>query len=149
VSHEKSLEERLVSVTQDPHFSHFRARHRYSAAPMNAIRGAIQVDEDTPDAIGRAVEKLCGAITRENGLAPSEIISAIFTLTPDLCSSFPAAAARRQGWGDVPMICAQEIGVPGALARVCRVLLHVRRDGPVAHVYLEGARVLRPDLAKP
>jgi chorismate mutase len=116
---------------------------------MNAIRGAIQIDEDTPDAIARAVEKLCGAITRENQLAPTEIISAIFTLTPDLSSAFPALAARRQGWGDVPMLCAQEIPVKGALARVCRVLLHVRREGPIVHVYLEGARALRPDLASP
>ena len=116
---------------------------------MNAIRGAIQVDEDTPDAIARAVEKLCAEITRENQLAPSEIISAIFTLTPDLSSAFPALSARRQGWGDVPMICAQEVPVPGALARVCRVLLHVRRSSPVVHVYLDGARALRPDLAKP
>jgi len=115
---------------------------------MNAIRGAIQIDEDTPEAIARAVEKLCAEITRENQLTASEIVSAIFTLTPDLCSAFPALAARRQGWGDVPMICAQEIPVPGALVRVCRVLLHVRRDGPVVHVYLEGARMLRPDLAR-
>ena len=116
---------------------------------MNAIRGAIQIDEDTPDAIGRAVEKLCAEISGQNQLAPTEIISAIFTLTPDLSSAFPAASARRQGWGDVPMICAQEIAVPGALPRVCRVLLHVRRDKAVTHVYLEGARALRPDLAKP
>jgi chorismate mutase len=115
---------------------------------MNAIRGAITVDEDTPAAIGRAVETLCAEISRANQLAPAEIVSAIFTLTPDLSSAFPALAARRQGWGEVPMLCAQEIAVPGALARVCRVLLHVRRDQPVVHVYLEGARALRPDLAK-
>ncbi len=115
---------------------------------MIAIRGAIQVSEDTPEAIHRAVEELCGAITEANGLAASEIVSAIFTLTPDLSSAFPAQAARRQGWGDVPMLCAQEIGVPGALPRVCRVLLHVRCDRLPHHVYLGGAQALRPDLAR-
>lgn len=116
---------------------------------MNAIRGAIQIDQDTPQAIASAVGKLCAGISRENNLDPSEIVSAIFTLTPDLTSAFPALAAREQGWGEVPMLCAQEIPVPGALPRVCRVLLHVRRDQPVVHVYLEGASALRPDLAKP
>lgn len=117
--------------------------------PMIAIRGAIQVDEDTPDAIGRAVETLCAEITRENTLAPDEIVSAIFTLTDDLRAAFPASAARRQGWGDVPMICARELDVPNALPRVCRVMLHVNRTARGQHVYLGGARVLRPDLAKP
>jgi len=143
--HEETLEERLVAGTQD---SHLAALHRYSAGSMNAIRGAIQIDEDTPDAIARAVEKLCVEISRENQLDPAEIVSAIFTLTPDLHSAFPALSARAQGWGEVPMLCAQEIPVPGALPRVCRVLLHVRRDKPVVHVYLDGARTLRPDLAK-
>jgi chorismate mutase len=114
---------------------------------MIAIRGAIQVDEDTREAITSAAAALCVAITRENQLDPANIISAIFTLTPDLHADFPARAAREQGWGDVPMICAQEIGVPGALPRVCRVLLHVDAPGPPRHVYLGGAAALRPDLA--
>lgn len=117
--------------------------------PMIAIRGAIQIDVDTAEAIGRAVESLCAEITRANALAPDEIVSAIFTLTPDLHAAFPALSARKQGWGDVPMICARELDVPGSLPRVCRVLLHVDRVEKGQHVYLGGARALRPDLARP
>lgn len=120
---------------------------------MIAIRGAIQIDEDTAESIGRAVESLCAEITRANTLDPEEIISAIFTLTPDLHAAFPALSARKQGWGDVPMICARELDVPGSLPRVCRVLLHVNRTASRTargtHVYLGGARALRPDLARP
>jgi chorismate mutase len=114
--------------------------------PMIALRGAVQIDEDTREAIDAAVEELCAELTRANDLDPSEIISAIFTLTPDLHAAFPAQAARAQGWGEVPMICAQEIAVAGMVPRICRVLLHVHRTKPGQHVYLRGARALRPDL---
>jgi chorismate mutase len=116
---------------------------------MIAIRGAIQIEQNTAGAIGRAVDELCGEITRLNALRSEEIVSAFFTMTPDLNAAFPALSARRFGWGEVPMICAREIDVPGAVPRVCRVMLHVRRESPAQHVYLGGARVLRPDLAKP
>jgi chorismate mutase len=115
---------------------------------MIAIRGAIQIDEDTPEAIGSAVELLCAELTRDNALSADDIVSAIFTLTPDLNAAFPALSARKQGWGDVPMICARELSVPGSLPRVCRVLLHVNRTEKGKHVYLGGARALRPDLAR-
>lgn len=116
---------------------------------MIAIRGAVQVDRDDAESIASAVSELCAAIDAANDLMPDEIVSAIFTLTPDLVSAFPAATARKRGWGDVPMICAQEIPVPGALPRCCRVLLHVNRDGASPkHVYLGGAAALRPDLAR-
>src|SRR5690349_5638067 len=97
---------------------------------MRAIRGAIQIDHDTREAIDAAVHQLCTAIVSDNALTADRIVSAIFTLTPDLHADFPARAAREFGWGDVPMICAQEIPVPGALPRVCRVLLHVEGDAP-------------------
>ncbi len=114
---------------------------------MRAIRGAISVDADTPEAIRDAVSELVLAVQELNGLAPADIVSAIFTLTPDLRADFPAKAARERGWGSVPMLCAQEIAVPGAPARICRLLVHARgRIGPVRHVYLKEARVLRPDL---
>jgi chorismate mutase len=113
-----------------------------------AIRGAIQVDRDSPEAISTAVASLCGGLLQANGLTPSRIVSAIFTLTPDLASAFPARAAREQGWRDVPMICAQEIPVPDAPPRICRVLVFVSGRGQARHVYLNGALVLlRPDLA--
>ena len=115
---------------------------------MFAVRGAIQVNKDSPDSISTAVASLCGGLTRANRLSPSRIVSAIFTLTPDLSSAFPARAAREQGWNDVPMICAQEIPVPDAPPRIVRVLVFVRGRGEARHVYLNGALdLLRPDLA--
>jgi chorismate mutase len=86
-----------------------------------------------------------------NRLDSREIASAWFTTTPDLTSCFPAYAGRRLGWIDVPLICAAEIAVPGALAGVIRVLLHYNTDLPQAamhHVYLRGAVVLRQDLVE-
>ncbi len=116
---------------------------------MRAIRGAIQVERNTAAAISAAVAALCRAVSRANGLAPARIVSAIFTLTPDLCADFPARAAREHGWNDVPMLCAQEIPVPGAPPRICRVLLHARGRRKPRHVYLGGALdLLRPDLAR-
>jgi len=113
-----------------------------------AIRGAIQVDEDSPKAIFSAVASLCDGLTRANRLVPSRIVSAIFTLTPDLSSAFPARAAREQGWQDVPMICAGEIPVPDAPPRICRVLVLARGRREPRHVYLNGALdLLRPDLS--
>ena len=113
---------------------------------MRAIRGAISVDANTADAIGSAVADLVQAVCAANELDPADIVSALFTLTPDLDAEFPAKAARMQGWTQVPMMCAQEIPVPGAPPRICRVLVHVRGRSSVKHVYLRQARVLRPDL---
>jgi chorismate mutase len=113
---------------------------------MRAIRGAITVEANTPEAIGAAVKELVEAVARENGLAPADIVSAIFTLTPDLDADFPARPAREAGWREVPMICAREIGVPGALPRVCRLILHAKGRKAPHHIYLREARVLRPDL---
>jgi chorismate mutase len=113
---------------------------------MFAIRGAIQVERDSVEAIRAAVRALCERLLEENRLPHSRILSAIFTLTPDLTAGFPASAAREAGWGTVPMLCAQEIPVPGAPARICRVLLHVTGTGRPRHVYMAGAEALRPDL---
>jgi chorismate mutase len=87
----------------------------------------------------------------ENAFDPEDVASALFTLTPDLRSQFPAAAARRMGWTLVPLLNFTEIGVPGGLERCIRVLLHVNTDKSsreIVHVYLDGARVLRPDLTR-
>ena len=89
-------------------------------------------------------------IVRRNAIAHEDIISAVFSVTDDLRSEFPAHAARELGWADVPLLCTMEIPVPGALGRCIRVLLHAETDVPrpsLRHVYLRGARVLRPDLA--
>ncbi|MEP6691594.1 MAG: chorismate mutase [Gemmatimonadaceae bacterium] len=117
---------------------------------MRAIRGATTVAADRADLLGDATRELIGEIVRRNALAPADVISAIFTVTDDLRSDFPARAARALGWADVPLLCTVEIPVSGALARCIRVLLHVesaRARDAIVHVYLRDARALRPDLA--
>ncbi len=114
---------------------------------LKAIRGAATVRDNTVEDITATTQQLVREIMATNNLSVGQIISAIFTLTPDLNAAFPATAARALGWTDVPMMCAQEIGVPGALAQVVRVLLHVDTPGPVHHVYQGGTAALRPDWA--
>lgn len=114
---------------------------------MRGVRGAIVVPEDTREAVLDATTRLVSAMMERNALEPSDLVSVIFTATPDLRSAFPAAAARRMGLTDVPLLCAAEIDVEDAMARVVRVLMHVRAEGemPVTHVYLDGAESLRDD----
>ena len=121
-----------------------------SAVQLRALRGATTVRADAPADVAEAVRELLAAIVRVNDLAPDDVLSAIFSATPDVRSLYPAAVARGMGWHDVPMLCVAEMDVAGAPARCVRVLLHVavpadRRPGAV---YLRGARVLRPDLAR-
>lgn len=116
---------------------------------MRAIRGAITVERDEPDAIVGATEELLRTMLERNAVAPGDVVSIIFTATPDLTSEFPAPAARRLGLADVPLLCAAEIDVAGALPRCVRILLHiVGGDGSerARHVYLREARRLRSDL---
>jgi chorismate mutase len=117
---------------------------------LGAIRGATTVDEDEPTVIRAATAELLRRIVALNDLASSDIISALFTVTPDLRSAFPAHAARELGWNDVALLCTMEIPVPGAIQRCIRVLLHVDTSTPrkqLRHVYLRGARSLRPEWA--
>ena len=116
---------------------------------VRAVRGAIQTDADDRDAIIEATAELVRAVLDRNGLAADALISVVFTATPDLHSEFPAYAARQMGITDVPLLCAAEIDVPGAMPRVLRLLAHVETDRPraeVRHVYLRGAAALRTDL---
>jgi len=118
--------------------------------PVRGVRGAIQVERDDETVLLDATERLLREIVAENGISPDDIASALFTLTPDLRAQFPAVAARRMGWTLVPLLNFTEIGVPGGLPRTIRVLIHVnteKRQDEIVHVYLDGARVLRPDLA--
>jgi chorismate mutase len=118
---------------------------------VRGIRGAITVERDEPELLLDATETLLRTIVAENQFVPDDIASALFTLTPDLRSQFPAAAARRIGWTLVPLLNFTEIGVPGGLERCVRVLIHVNTEKSahdIIHVYLEGARVLRPDLRR-
>ena len=97
-----------------------------------------------------AVRELLDALLEGNGLGNDAVVSAVFSVTPDLTSGFPALAAREAGWSSVPLLCTAEIAVPGALPRCIRVLLHVRAlagQSPV-HAYLRDARGLRPDLQR-
>lgn len=116
----------------------------------HAIRGAISVDENDPRQIAEATRELLGEIVERNSLETDEVVSVLFTLTPDLTSAFPALAARAMGWVDVPLLCAAEIPVPGSLALCLRTLVQVELRAPRrldTHVYLGKAVVLRPDLA--
>lgn len=116
---------------------------------VRALRGATIVAEDTEAQITERVQELLTEVLARNGITLDDVISVIFTATPDLVAMFPAAAARDIGFGAVPLLCASEIPVPGAMARVIRVLMHVTTERPPAdlrHVYLHGAQVLRDDL---
>jgi chorismate mutase len=115
---------------------------------LHALRGAITADRNEAQEILAATTELMGALIERNALAPQDIVSCIFTVTDDLNAEFPAVAARALGFEGVPLLCAREIPVPGALPRVIRVLIHYYPpDGNGAnHVYLRGAEALRADL---
>ena len=115
---------------------------------VRGIRGATTVDADTRDAILAATRELLEAIVLANGVDPDEVASAVFTTTRDLTAEYPARAARDLGWSNVPLLGATEMSVPGGLPRCIRVLLHVNTRRPASnmkHIYLRGARALRPD----
>ena len=114
-----------------------------------ALRGANTVTENTAEAILKATDTLMREILSRNTLHSDALVSCIFTLTPDLDAEFPAVAAREMGLSMVPLLCAREIPVPGALPKVIRVLIHAYKpDGtPPEHVYLGEAVKLRLDLA--
>ncbi|HLO33179.1 MAG TPA: chorismate mutase [Anaerolineales bacterium] len=118
--------------------------------PIRGIRGATTVSADEPDLILQATRELLEVILAENeGMQPEDVASAIFTVTGDLVSTFPAQGARQMGWGLVPMLCGREIPVPDSLPRVIRVLVHWNTEIPqseIVHVYLREAIKLRPDL---
>jgi chorismate mutase len=119
--------------------------------PVRAIRGAVQVDANEPEPIIEATAELVAEVMARNDLVTDDVISVIFTATPDLTAEFPALAARKTGFQDVPLLCATEINVPAAMPRVVRLLMHVETQRPrseVRHVYLRGAGALRLDIAQ-
>lgn len=116
---------------------------------MRAVRGAICLTADDADEMREAVGALVCEMLERNGLVPADLVSVILTATPDLRSAFPAEGARSCGLVDVPLLCAQEMDVVGAMPRVVRVLMHVTAEVPeVTHVYLRGAEALRQDLQR-
>lgn len=118
---------------------------------VRAVRGAVDVAANTPEAIAEATGRLLLAICEANDITEAAVISAFFTQTTDLDADYPAAAARALGWTDVPLLDAQELEVATGMPRVIRVLLHIEsergRDG-IRHVYLGKAAGLRPDLGR-
>jgi chorismate mutase len=116
---------------------------------LAALRGATTIERDDADRIVAGTAELLATLLERNGVAARDLVSVTFTATPDLTAEFPAAAARRIGISDVPLLCAREIDVPGAIPRCIRVLVHLytrRARGELRHVYLRGARQLRTDL---
>jgi chorismate mutase len=114
------------------------------------IRGATTAVANTAEDILEVTDELMRILIHLNDLEPDDIVSAIFTTTPDLTATFPALAARNIGWTEVPLICSHEMNVPGSLQKAVRVLLHVnttRSAKEIRHVYLKGAQQLRPEWA--
>ena len=119
---------------------------------VRGVRGASTVAQNSKADIVQETKALLLAMMTENGILLEDIASILFTLTPDLDAEFPAFAAREMGFSEVPLICAAEIPVPGALAHCIRILIHWNTDksgADIQHVYLKGATALRPDKTKP
>jgi len=115
------------------------------------IRGATSVESNEPAAIHAATRELLERIVAANGLHADDLAGVIFTATADLDAAYPARAARDLGWAHVPLLCMQEMAVPGSLPRCIRVLLFWNTDRSpqqIQHVYLGSARTLRPDLVE-
>lgn len=118
---------------------------------MRAIRGAIQVAADDREMILDATAELVAEVLDRNGLTADDVISVIFSATPDLSAEFPALAARKIGFQEVPLLCCAEIAVPGSMPRVVRLMMHVQTErdrADIQHVYLRGAVALRLDIAQ-
>jgi len=116
---------------------------------VRGIRGATTVRQDNAVEIMEATSELLLIMQKENGFKVEEIASALFTVTSDIRSAFPAAAARSIGWDRVPLMCFQEIEVPGSLPFCIRVMLHVntnKNQEEIKHIYLREAQSLRTDL---
>lgn len=118
---------------------------------VRGIRGATTVEADVPAEILAATRELLEHLIRANAIHEfEEIVSAVFTTTCDLTSTFPAEAARAIGMNQVPLLCACEIPVKNSMARCIRVLLHVnteKKQSEIVHVYLHEAKKLRPDVS--
>ena len=118
---------------------------------VRGVRGATTVERNTAEAIVEAARELLDEVVRRNEIKAEDVASAWFSTTRDLDAEFPAVAARRElGWDHVALMCSHEIDVPGSLPGCLRLLLHIntqRSQQDLQHVYLRGAKVLRPDVA--
>src|SRR5438874_9376794 len=114
-----------------------------------ALRGAITLDADTRDEVSEKTQRLVKEMLARNDVNHDDLVSIIFTATDDITSEFPATAARALGLGDVPLLCARELGIAHGMPLAIRVLMHFYGEQPrdeLHHVYLERARTLRDDL---
>lgn len=118
---------------------------------VRAVRGAITVENNDKQEIFDATKELMQEMIKANKLEHDDMISLIFTVTPDLDACFPAAAAREIGFSDIPLMCMNEIPVVGALPKCVRILMHTNSDkklSDIQHIYLREAVNLRRDLVK-
>jgi len=116
---------------------------------VRGVRGATQLEQDTPENMREAVGELLAAMLERNEVESESIASIFFTATSDIHSIFPATAARDFELSQVPLMCAQELDIEGALPRAIRILMHInteKKQNEIVHLYLRGAKVLRPDL---
>tara|TARA_B100000686_G_scaffold327045_1_gene385545 strand:+ start:152 stop:520 length:369 start_codon:yes stop_codon:yes gene_type:complete len=119
--------------------------------PVRGVRGAITASENSKEAILSATKKLLEKMIVSNKIQKNDIASAFFTTTTDLNAEFPAVAARQLGWTTVPLMCGNEMAVPGSLQKVIRVMLHLNTDQSpedIQHIYLGEAQSLRPELGR-
>jgi chorismate mutase len=119
------------------------------SAQLQGLRGATTCASDTPEEIEGATQELLRGMMDRNDLSHDDVVSVIFTTTTDLTSAFPATGARGVGFGDIPLLCASEINVPGSMPLCVRILMHVyttRSRTELRHVYLRNAQGLRDDL---
>ncbi len=124
---------------------------RTPVTAVRAIRGAIQLDVDEREHVLSSTRELVSSVLESNALTKDDVISIMFTATPDVRSEFPAVAARELGLGDVPLMCTQELNITGAMPMVIRMMAHVNTTltrEQITHVYLRGAAALRRDLAQ-
>jgi len=120
-----------------------------SSPTVRGLRGASSCTANTVEEITDVTQELLLAMLERNDVSHDDVVSVLFTTTTDLTATFPATAARGVGFGDIPLLCASEINVPGAKPLTVRVLMHVyteRARGELRHVYLRGAQTLRDDL---
>jgi chorismate mutase len=124
---------------------------RTPVSAVRAIRGAIQLQVDEREHVLSSTRELVSSVLESNSLTAADVISILFTATPDVHSEFPAVAARELGLGDVPLMCTQELDIAGAMPMVIRLMAHVNTTlsrEQITHVYLRGAAALRRDLAQ-
>jgi chorismate mutase len=121
-----------------------------TVAVCRGVRGAITADTNSSEDILLHTRRLMAVMIRTNGIKPEDIAFALFSTTRDLDADFPAFAARQFGWFDVPLICTNEIPVPGALPKCIRILMNwntIKSQQEIRHIYLRDAVTLRPDIS--